>query len=161
MDDFAAVAARFDRLSRDLNGAGLRAIVSAVALDAKKDIRKEVADDIGGDRQMSNWGRFKFDAGYDIESDHRAVILPRPANPWQVLEKGRRGGHKVPKGRRRSKVYATPFGLRTATRDHPWTGSSSRGKRTWTKAALTIERKTPQRVHEQTTAVIGRHFKRG
>ena len=88
-------------------------------------------------------------------------IIVRLAALEQLKVEPRKGGHKVPKGRRRSKVYATPFGLRTATRDHPWTGSSSRGKRTWTKAALTIERKTPQRVHEQTTAVIGQHFKRG
>lgn len=160
MTEFGGVIAKVDALRRDLDGRGLRSIVSAVANDGKGDVREITTLDLGPDRRMSNWGRFRFDAGYDVTSDHTAEIKPRPAAPWEVLDRGRKGGHKVPKGRRRLKRYRTPQGIRSASRDQPWTGSKSRGLRTWTKAQVTISRRTPQRVHEHTVKIIGRHFGR-
>ena len=130
-----------------------------MAFAAKGDVQEEIRRDLGGDLRMSGWRRVKFDAGFDVTSDHTAVLSPRPTAPWKVLEDGRSGKEAAfPKGRRRRKVYRTPVGLRTATSERPWRSGKTRGKNTMGRATVVIARKTPERVHKHTTAVLRRHF---
>lgn len=142
-----AVALKVGRLADMFDGRQLDAIATKVGVAAKRDVTDQVGRDIGRDQRMSNWGRFKFRSGFEVDRG-MVDLRPRPVNPWRVLEQGRKGGHKIPKGRRRRKVYRTPQGLRTATREKPWVGSSSRGLRTWTKSAVKIERESGERVQE-------------
>lgn len=159
MVDFRTVALKVEALREDLDGAALRRITSDVAFDAKKDIEAEVRRDLGADQKMSGWGKFRFTAGYELTSNHTALLGVRPAGPWQVLESGRRAT-SLPK-RRRSKVYATPHGLRTATKDKPFRIGAARGHHTFTIAVRKIERETPDRIHRHTVAAIAAHFGKG
>jgi hypothetical protein len=159
-ESFAAVAAKFEAIRNDLDGAGLRKITNAVALDAKNDVREHIVEDLGLDRKFSGW-KPRLDARYDVINDHQAVIEPRPAGVFKVLDAGRRarsGG--LPK-RAKRKVYRTPWGLRTATRNKRWRIGATRGKGTWTKAVHTIADKAPERVDKHTVAVLSRHLGRG
>ena len=155
---FNSLAHKIDAMSQDLEGQGLRKITNSVALAGKFDVLDEVESDIGPDRRMSNW-RLKFNAGYEVTSNTTAVLTPRPIGPWYVLNEGRRGKQEAyPRGRRKRKIYRTPWGLRTATRGKPWRSGKSRGHNTWDNAVKVIERKTPERVHKETLKVIGKHF---
>ena len=158
---FDSLAHKVGALARDLDGRSLREITGRVALEAKNDIHTEAARDLGSDRRMSGWGRFRFSAGYDLTSDHTAEIKPRPAGPWVVLERGRRGKAAGQPKRKRTKVYRTPWGLRTATKSAPFRTGGTRGHRTWTIAMRTVERETPQRIQQHARRTIARHFGRG
>jgi len=146
-------------LGRLLNSDGMRAVTGSVALDGKKDVEKVVSGHLGADRKMSNWGRFKFNSRYDLTSDTTAELYPSPAGPWQVLNFGRRGGHKLPKRKRLAyKRYRTPYGIRTASRSKPWVGSSSKGKGTWSIAVGHIADNTPERVHKHIRRILRTYF---
>lgn len=145
---------------RLLDSDGMRAVTGSVALDGKKDVEKVVARHLGPDRKMSNWGRFKFNSRYDLTSSTTAELYPSPAGPWQVLNFGRRGGHKLPKRKRLAyKRYRTPQGIRTASRARPWVGSSSKGKGTWSVAVKDIADNTPERVHKHIRRQLARYFR--
>jgi hypothetical protein len=162
MSEFDAVSRKFQALSRDLGGAGLRGVVTRVSVAAKKDIDAKVVRDLGSDRKFSNWGKFKFGSGFDLTSDSTSVVKPRPVGPWFVLEQGRKGkADAFPKGRRRRKVYKTPWGLRTATRASPWRSGKTKGKGTLTDATKEIGKRTPERIEAETLRAIGKHFRRG
>ena len=145
---------KFAKLADQLTGPALRRITNKVSLAAKKDVESEIRSDIGADMRMSNW-KVKFGAGYRLTSDSNSILQPRPPGPWQVLEFGRRGKPGAfPRGRRRSKVYNTPVGLRTATQGAKWTSGKSKGQGTFRRATTVIGRETPKRVNRELVAAI-------
>lgn len=160
MGSFTDTARKLQSLEADLGPMGLRKIAASVGMDAKRDVLEEAARDLGPDRRMSGWGRFQFGAGYEVRGSSSVAISPRPAGPWVVLERGRRakpGG--IPK-RRRTKVYRTPYGPRSASSARPWPVGRTRGHRTFTVAVRRISERTPQRVHDHTEAHLRRVFGR-
>lgn len=161
MSTFPEVAAKVDALRRDLDGPALRKITTSVAVDAKRDVDHEVVRDLGPDRKMSGWGRFKFGSGFELLNDHTAELKPRPPGPWNVLEHGRKAKPAGQPKRGKRKVYRTPHGLRTATKAHPFRQGATRGHKTWSIATRTIAARTPERVHEHTQTAIARRFTRG
>lgn len=158
-DGFGPLVAKLGQIENHLSGGNIRKITNAVAFDAKKDVRKEAESDLGSDRKMSGWGRFTFDASYKLTSDSTAEITPKPKGPWVVLIKGRKYKRTGQPKRRRSKVYRTPEGLRTATKAKPFVQGRTRGKGTWDRAAKVMERETPKRIHRHTNDILKKVFK--
>lgn len=152
MATFEEVANKFRKLANDLDGAGLEKITTRVATLGKGDVLKEVENDVGSDRKMSGW-RPKFNARYDLTGPGVATIRAVPPGPWKVLEDGRRNGVTLPK-RKRRKVYRTPRGLRTATKEKPFTLGGTTGKGTFRKAQTVIARKTPDRIRDETNKLL-------
>jgi hypothetical protein len=99
--------------------AGGRAVVEnrdAVAASAntyKTTVLAESRKDSGGDNRLSRWGKngTKLNAGYSIKGNvnAEAVLTPRPAGPWRVLEDGARAHLIVPGLTRRQSRALTLF----------------------------------------------------
>jgi len=153
VSDFDALAAKLGRqvaaIGQEMSGSGQRSILTKVSVEAKKDVDKEVVASLGGDRKFSNWG-VRFGSGFEVVSDSRSELKPRPLGPWLVLEKGRKGkAAAYPRGRRRRKVYRTPWGPRVATQANPWRSGKTAGRKVWTKAGKPIVSETPKRFRRE------------
>jgi len=147
-------AERVGRTADALSGGRLKEITGRVALAAKGDVLDQVGNDVGSDRRMSGWGRVRFNAGYELTSDHTAELEPRPSGPWGVLEHGRKAKPAGQPKRKTHKVYRTPAGLRTASRERPFRQGSTRGHRTWSVAVRKIDAETPKRVDDEMGRVL-------
>lgn len=89
-----------DELSKKLVAAGTqigrsgRDNVTAAAQAYKTSVLAQARRDSGGDNRLSRWGRnggTQLSAGYKVtgsQSAPEALLRPRPAGPWRVLEDG-------------------------------------------------------------------------
>lgn len=144
--EFTALRAKLGRISDALGPAGMRAALTDVGVQAKKDLAIEGAVAVGADLRYSGWKRLgAVKSGFDIDGT-TVIVKPRPFGGWIVAEKGRK--HTTAPKRRKTVVLATPWGPRTYTREHPLAIGATRGKGALTKATERIQRSSPQRYDE-------------
>jgi hypothetical protein len=111
-----------EELARKLTAAG--ASISKVNPDAvaasanvyKAAVLSEARKDSGGDLRLSKWGKngTKLNAGYELRgtgAQAQALLRPRPAGPWRVLEDGARPHIIVPGLTRRQARALTLFSV--------------------------------------------------
>jgi hypothetical protein len=158
--EFAALTKKIDRLSAQFDGRQLKVITGRVALGAKNDALKELRADAGADQRLHNWGKsgLKLNVGYDVTSDHEAVVLPRPGGPFSVLDGGRKAGTVAPKRKRGTRRMAINGSVRSFSKTSPLTVGRSRGKETWKRSTVTIAKKTPERVHAEVRRSLAEVF---
>lgn len=141
--EFTALNAKFNRLQDALGPAGLKAALTDVGVQAKKDLTIEAIAAVGADAKFSGWKRLgKLTSGFDV-IDTSVIVKPRPFGGWIVAERGRKTT-KAPKRRQRV-ILATPWGPRTYTREHPLAIGRTGAKRSLTKATERIQRTSPER----------------
>lgn len=131
---------KIDRYGRAIPRANRKA-VTAASMRYKEQALRSVERDTG-DRRMSNLGRFKLGAGFEVSGDvdARAVLKPRPMGAWAILDSGTvphaitPGARSRRRGRGRSRRANTgkralkfPNGEFAASAYHP----GSPGKRTF------------------------------
>lgn len=144
--EFAALHAKLGKVTDALGPAGMKAALTDVGVQSKKDMTIEAGRAVGGDLRFSGWKRVgPLSSGFDIEGTS-VIIKPRPGGPWMVAEKGRRPT-KAPRKRSRA-VLATPWGPRTYTKSEPLRIGRTAGKNALSKAAERIQRTAPARYEE-------------
>jgi hypothetical protein len=93
--------------NRDAVAASADAYKAAVLVQGRKDS--------GGDLRLSRWGKngIRLNAGYELKGNVNAsaVLTPRPAGPWRVLEDGAREHLIVPGLTRRQGRALTLFSV--------------------------------------------------
>jgi hypothetical protein len=113
-----------DELVGKLIGAGDQVVrsskdcVQEAAQAYKSSVLEQARKDTGGDGRMSRWGRKSggttLSAGYKVggsQSSPEALLTPRPAGPWRVLEDGARPHLIVPGLTRRQAKALTLFSV--------------------------------------------------
>jgi hypothetical protein len=89
--------------------------VAASANAYKNAVLDQARKDSGGDLKLSRWGKngTKLNAGYQLKGGAQASALlrPRPAGPWRVLESGARPHLIVPGLTRRQARALTLFSV--------------------------------------------------
>jgi hypothetical protein len=110
-----------DELAKKMVAAGTGLVrnngdaVAAMANGYKNAVLDQARKDSGGDLKLSRWGKngTKLNAGYDVKGGAQASALlrPRPAGPWRVLEDGARPHLIVPGLTRRQGRALTLFSV--------------------------------------------------
>jgi hypothetical protein len=108
-----------DELAKKLVSAGSGLVdnnrkgVAAAADVYKAAVLDAARKDSGGDGRLSKWGKSgtQLGAGYKLEGNATAVLRPRPAGPWRVLEDGARPHLIVPGLTRRQAKALTLFSV--------------------------------------------------
>jgi len=125
-----------DELNAKLVAAGATVVglskktVTAAALVYKGSVLTQARSATGGDMRLSRWGRqaggLKLGAGFEVSGNSPAVALlkPRPAGPWTVVE----FGHTEAKFKRRKGGRG-----RKVPRERPIKPYRTKGKRSWSK----------------------------
>jgi hypothetical protein len=97
---------------------GSKDCVQEAAQAYKSSVLEQARKDTGGDGRMSRWGRKSsgttLSAGYKVggsQSSPEALLTPRPAGPWRVLEDGARPHLIVPGLTRRQARALTLFSV--------------------------------------------------
>jgi len=92
-----------------------RDAVAAAANAYKGSVLEQARKDSGGDMRLSRWGKngAKLGAGYEVKGtvDASAVLRPRPAGVWRVLEDGAKPHLIIPGLTRRQGRALTLFSV--------------------------------------------------
>lgn len=134
----AQLVGKIDRYANAIPKANRKA-VTAATMRYKERALQNVEADTGGDRRMSNLGRLRLGAGFELSGDvdARALLRPRPIGAWALLDSGSiphtitPGSRIRSRGRGRTRLANTrkralKFGDQYAARvEHP--GSSGKG----------------------------------
>ena len=134
-------------------------MMKAAGMAAKVEAIRTVVEDLGADRQFSNWQRkVALGAGFDLVGS-QVRVNHRPTGMWILADRGRyrqgtiyprqgtRKGNKVQPGR----AVLTPFGPRARS-----SFGLSAGKRTFTRAAARERDAAPKAAHDQLVDEIRR-----
>jgi hypothetical protein len=127
-------------------------IMNKAGAAGKKSALDAAADDLGGDRAMSNLrkGRARLSAGYDAGIGATTVIKFR--GPWKLANDGRRASGAIwPKARGGKRAVMTPMGPRARSSYHP-----SRGLNTYDDAVKDARREVPKAAFRQLQAEIAK-----
>jgi hypothetical protein len=140
------------RLVGVMSGASMSRIQNKAGAAGKKSALDAAADDLGGDRAMSNLrkGRARLSAGYDAGIGATTVINFR--GPWKLANDGRRASGAIwPKARGGKRAVMTPQGPRARSSYRP-----SRGLGTYDDAVKDAQREVPKAAFRQMQAEIAR-----
>lgn len=137
MDDLDAWGRKVGLLVAALDGSSMRKIIGTVAGAGKNDALGVLDTDLPG-RKFRNW-RPHLGAGYELVSDYRADLTPRPSGPSKVLNDGRTPGRKF---------------SRKAGRLEAW--GATTGRHTWDRTADIVNDRTPARVSLEVAQLVGR-----
>ena len=156
MNEAHDLAAELRALAAAVSGPALRAAMTRVGVEAKKDVTEAARRDLGPDAAFSGWRTrgasrraMALSSGFEQPSDSSLVLTPRPTGPWRVAESGRLRT-SAPKARgakrqRRVATYATPWGPRSFTSENPLRIGPTAGKGTWTAAVRLVEDRSVER----------------
>lgn len=120
---FTQVALKVQQYEKLVDGRGLRWITTEVAVQAKKKLLEVAKTDTGGNNSLSGWRRpprkqVRVRAGFELQSDGKALFVPKPNGLWKVLESGRDSGISRKRGTA-GRVYGRSSGKLTWSR--AWT----------------------------------------
>jgi hypothetical protein len=135
-----------------VSGVALSRIQNKAGAAGKKAALDAAADDLGGDRAMSNLrkGRARLTAGYDVGSGTSTTINFR--GPWRLANDGRRASGQIwPKARGGKRAVMTPHGPRARS-----SYGRSRGLKTYDDAVKDAQREVPKAAFRQIQSEIGR-----
>jgi hypothetical protein len=125
------VIRKMQALEKSVTGKGP---MIGVAKWSKQILESEARKDMGADMALSNWRRskpVKVRVRDDFISPQELKITPRPVGPMQVITHGRSAGVS-----NRRKTKGRPI-------------SSSRGKGTWTRGRVRVERDAPRQLSRE------------
>jgi hypothetical protein len=147
-DTFASFSHRVDVFVNGITDPQLKAIMTKIGTDAKKDALSAASADLGGDPKFSGWAP-TLETRFDHVGEGRISFHPtgKSAGPWTVAERGRHAGAGPP----------SPTKKKGKGKGRKWNGRTQ-GKGTATAALAKIEQATPDRYDKEIKKLLHKAF---
>jgi len=153
-DTFASFGHRVNVFVNGISGPELKAVMTKLGVEAKKDAEAAASGDLGGDPKFSGWAP-RLDTRFDHAGEGRISFHPSKSGsgPWTVAEFGRHSAAGPPM----TGPKLTKSGKVSKAKTKRWNGRT-RGKGTATTALAKIEKATPDRFEAELRKALRKAF---